>query len=187
MTFSHTQLVTEMDRLRKFARRLTHNRDDAEDLLQNTVLRALEKRHMFETGSDLFAWTSKMMFNIFATQYKRRVKFESRYDCEEILNTQSSQATQEHLLEFRQVGEAIGALSDDHKSVLMMVCVQGLPYDSVASELHIPVGTVRSRLSRARDQLRTLLGEAAVNAPLDGHTPPAYQIAALQGRLSKAA
>lgn len=187
MAFKHAELVTEMEKLRRFARRLTHNRDDAEDLLQTTVLRALEKRHMFETGTDLFAWTSKMMFNIFATQYRRRVKFETQYDCEDVINGQSTQASQEKEIELRQVSEAVDRLSDDHKSVLLMVCVQGMAYRNVATKLDVPVGTVRSRLSRARDQLKDLLEERAREAVEYGETPPAYQIAALQNRARKAA
>jgi RNA polymerase sigma-70 factor (ECF subfamily) len=67
-------LPSRIDKLRRFAFKLCKNRDDAENLLHTTVLRALEKRHMFEAGTDLFGWTSKMMFNLFVTQYRRKAR-----------------------------------------------------------------------------------------------------------------
>ncbi len=159
MAFKHDELVYEIDKLRQFARKLCRNKDEAEDLLQATVLRALEKRHLFEEGTDLFAWTSKMMFNLFATQYRRRVKFETQYDCEELIKSQSVDASQEKKAELQRVGEALKTLSEDHRDVLIMVCVHGMAYEQVAGNLNIPVGTVRSRLSRAREKLKVQLEE----------------------------
>jgi RNA polymerase sigma-70 factor (ECF subfamily) len=159
MTFKHNELVHEIDKLRQFARKLCRNRDEAEDLLQATVLRALEKKHLFESGTDLFAWTSKMMFNLFATQYRRRVKFETQYDCEELIKCQAVEASQEKKAELQRVGEVLQNLSEDHRDVLLMVCVHGMAYEQVAGNLNIPVGTVRSRLSRARERLKSQLEE----------------------------
>lgn len=162
MAFTHEQLVSEIDKLRQFARKLCRNRDEAEDLVQATVLRALEKRHLFETGTDLFAWTSKMMFNLFATQYRRRVKFETQYDCEDLIQSQSIPPSQEKKAELQKVSDALEQLSDDHRDVLVMVCIHGMAYEEVAESLDIPVGTVRSRLSRAREKLKCQLEEGMV-------------------------
>ena len=74
MSFTPRELVALTNELRRFAFKLCKNRDDAENLLHTTVLRALEKRHMFEAGTDLFGWTSKMMFNLFVTQYRRKAR-----------------------------------------------------------------------------------------------------------------
>ena len=76
--FTQAELVIEMPKLRKFASKLTRNNSEADDLLQSTLLRALEKVTYFETGTDLFKWSSKIMYNIFVTDYRRKVKFESR-------------------------------------------------------------------------------------------------------------
>ncbi len=155
--FNNEQLITEMPRLEKFAMRLTHNRDDAQDLVQSTMLRAIEKKHLFQTGTDLFKWTSKMMYNLFVSGYRRKVKFETQYDPENYLEKQTVDASQETQIHLSKVNEVMALLSGEHREILIMVCVKGMAYQEVAEVLDIPVGTVRSRLSRAREQLKALL------------------------------
>ena len=155
--FNNQDLTQEMPRLEKFALKLTRNKHDAEDLLQSTVLRAIEKKHLFKENSDLFKWTSKMMYNLFVSGYRRKVKFESQYDPESYLENHAVEASQDIKVELTKVKEVMQKLSDDHKEVLIMVCTQGMRYQDVAKELDIPVGTVRSRLSRAREQLQALM------------------------------
>jgi RNA polymerase sigma-70 factor (ECF subfamily) len=150
-------LVREMGHLHKFALRLTHSQAGAEDLLQSTLLRAIEKRHLFENGTDVFKWTSKIMFNLFVSDYRRRTKFETRYDPETFIERESVEASNETKVELAEVQAAMDSLSEDHRDVLIMVCVKGMQYQEVAEILGIPLGTVRSRLSRAREQLQMLL------------------------------
>jgi len=157
--FTQAALVHEMENLRKFALRLTRNSADADDLLQTTILRALEKRHMFEPGSSLFKWMSKMMFNLFVSEYRKKTRYETQYDPEEYINLEYVEADQEDKAELRAVNDAMQTLSADHKEILIMVCVKGMQYEEVAGTLNIPVGTVRSRLSRAREQLQLALNE----------------------------
>lgn len=157
--FTHASLIGEMDYLRKFAVRLTKNTSNAEDLLQATMLRALEKKHLFQTGTDLFKWTSKIMFNLFISEYRRNARFETRYDPENFIKNRSEEAAQDIKLDFQKVGEAMARLSEDHRRILMLVCVQGQGYEEVSQQLGIPVGTVRSRLARARENLQTLLAK----------------------------
>lgn len=155
--FRQENLVQEMDGLEKFARRLTGNRADAEDLLQTTVLKALEKKDYFESGTNLFSWTSKIMFNEFASRYRRRTKFETKYDPEPYIEKQRVSADQARKAEVREVGEAMSELSEEHRKVLIMVTIKGMKYQQVADKLGIPVGTVRSRLYRAREQLQAAM------------------------------
>lgn len=155
--FNQHELVTEMPRLKKFALRLTNNESDADDLSQSTVLRALEKQHLFETGTNLFSWTSKIMYNLFVSDYRRKVKFETQYDPESYIERESVQASQDTKIEFLQVQEAMEKLSEERRQILIMVCVKGMQYAEVSEALQIPVGTVRSRLSRARESLQNLL------------------------------
>lgn len=155
--FNQNELVNEMENLRKFAIRLTKNTSDADDLLQSTVLRALEKKDYFQEGTDLFKWTSKIMFNLFVTNYRRKVKFESQYDPSDAINAQSVDADQTTKAELNAVGRAMESLSDEHKEVLVLICIKGMAYQDVADTLSVPVGTVRSRLSRARSQLAGLM------------------------------
>lgn len=155
--FNQTALVQEMDNLKKFAMKLTRNTYDADDLLQSTVLRALEKKHLFQTDTDLFKWTSKIMYNLFVSGYRRKVRFETQYDPESYIERESVEAQQDKKMEFLQVGEAMSTISCDHREILLMICVKGMSYNEVAEKLDIPVGTVRSRLSRARESLQTAL------------------------------
>lgn len=162
--FNQNDLIKEMDNLRKFAIRLTRNTADADDLLQSTVLRALEKKSYFQEGTNLFRWTSKIMFNLFVTNYRRKVKFESQYDPEDAIRAQSVDAGQQTQSELKSVGRAMEKLSVEHKEILVLVCVKGMQYQEVAEMLDVPVGTVRSRLSRARGQLMELMGETESHA-----------------------
>ncbi len=155
--FTQAELIKEMPKLRKFAAKLTRNSSEADDLLQSTLLRALEKSTYFETGTDLFKWSSKVMYNIFVTDYRRKVKFESQYDPESHIENRAVDADQQVKMELKAVGRAMEKMSAEHKEILVMVCVKGMQYQEVAEMLDIPVGTVRSRLSRARSQLLTLM------------------------------
>lgn len=172
--FQQNALVDEMKNLRKFAFRLTGNASDAEDLLQSTVLRALEKKHLFQTGTDLFKWTSKIMFNLFVSEYRRRTKFETQYDPETYLEKQSVEGSQEVKLTLSKVQDAMKLLSADHQEILVLVCVKGMRYEEVSEALQIPVGTVRSRLARARESLQMIM-DTPVKKQNMGSIPP-FQI-----------
>ncbi len=152
--FVQSALIAETENLLKFALRLTGNKSDADDLLQSTFLRALEKADYFEEGTSLRKWASKIMFNMFVTEYRRKTKFETQYDPEPYILAQSISAPQDHQVELQSVGDAMEKLSEDHREILMMVCVKDMPYQEVSEALNIPVGTVRSRLSRARENLQ---------------------------------
>ena len=166
--FNNNALVQESDRLRKFALRLTRNDSDADDLLQSTLLRAIEKKHLFKEDTNLYSWTSKIMYNMFVSEYRRKTKFESQYDPEPYIAAQSLDASQEVKIEMKEVNHAMDQLSDDHKEILIMVCVKGMRYADVSEKLQIPVGTVRSRLSRAREALQQALDDADNNLVLFG-------------------
>ncbi len=159
--FDNQLLSTEMPGLRNFARRLTRNTQDADDLLQYTLLQAIEKKHLFQENTDLFKWTSKIMYNHFVSGYRRKVKYESKFDPESFLETESIDPPQEKQIELKNVSKAMNRLSFEHREILVMICVQGMSYQEVADSLQIAIGTVRSRLSRAREQLQMQLGELA--------------------------
>jgi RNA polymerase sigma-70 factor, ECF subfamily len=171
--FAQTSLVAETGRLQKFAFKLTRNRSDADDLVQSTCLRALEKIDSFETGTNLFGWTSKIMYNLFVSGYRRRNKFESQYDPDIYLNKESVMPMQDTLLEAENVKRCMQHLSHDHQSIIYMICMMGLSYQEVAKELNISVGTVRSRLSRARERLQIILEEPK-RLPTGNHYMPTY-------------
>jgi RNA polymerase sigma-70 factor, ECF subfamily len=155
--YREKDFISEMPKLRKFAFRLTGDAAQADDLLQATALRALEKRRLFQTGTNLFSWASKIMFNIFATEYRKRKKFESRFDPESSLQNASVNPPQETAFDLGRVRDAMNRLPAPHKEILIMVCIRDMQYHEVSEMLKIPVGTVRSRLSRARKGLQDLL------------------------------
>lgn len=174
--FTQAELINEMPKLRKFASKLTRNVSEADDLLQSTLLRALEKSSYFETGTDLFKWSSKVMYNIFVTDYRRKTKFESQYDPEFHIENRSIEPDQHTKLEVKALGEAMQHISPDHKEILVMVCVKGMQYQEVADILQIPVGTVRSRLSRARNQLIALMEGPATPGHNDNVEQMEYEL-----------
>jgi len=155
--FKQEEIVSEISSLRKFALRLTKNGSDAEDLVQSTVMRALEKSDYFQDGTNLFSWSSKIMFNLFVSQYRHKNKFETQYDSTPYLEQIITGPSQEFCTDLAIVKKSMGRLSKEHREILVRVCVQGMSYEEVAELLEVPVGTVRSRLSRARQQLQDIL------------------------------
>lgn len=159
--FCNKELINEMEKLKKFAYKLTNNTHDGEDLLHSTIVKALDKKHLFKKDTNLFSWTSKIMYNMFVSNYRRKVKFETQYDPESFIEREKVDASQEKKSELNQVSRAMDTLPANHKEILMMVCVQGHKYADVSKSLNIPVGTVRSRLSRARIGLNDALNMPA--------------------------
>lgn len=159
--FAQEELIPQLEGLRRFSMKLTSNGPDSDDLLQSTVLRAFEKQHLFEDGTNLLHWTSKIMFNIFVSNYKRRVKREYQFDPELLLNSISIEPDQEDHLYFKAVCEAVDNLSPQHKEIIKTICYEGLSYEDAAEKLDIAIGTVRSRLARAREKLTELLEHSA--------------------------
>jgi RNA polymerase sigma-70 factor (ECF subfamily) len=157
--FQPQELVPEITRLHKFALHLTGNVADAEDLVQSTALRALENKHQFKDGTDVFKWCSKIQFNLFVSGYRRRVKFESQYDPEPIIQMQKTPANQYQRMRCIEANEAMQKMNKEHSQVLNAICVNGVKYKHLAKELGVPVGTVRSRLYRARKNLQEALSE----------------------------
>lgn len=155
--FQEQALVREMSRLGRFAMRLTRNTHNAEDLLQATLLRAIEKKNLFEEGTNLFKWTSKLMFNIFVSGYRRKKKFETQYDPEPHISRMSVPPTQEVHVELIQLSDNLLRLNRKHQEIIDLVCIQQMHYAEAAKTLRVPVGTVRSRLSRARGELREIM------------------------------
>lgn len=151
------ELVREMNSLRRFAMKLTRNTSDADDLLQATLLKSLEHASSFERGTHVFGWTSRILYNTFVSQYRQRVRFDTLHDPQIYIDQQSVEATQETSMDLCMVLKAMESLSPEHQEMLQLVCIEGMAYADVAEQLGIPVGTVRSRLSRARAALQDVL------------------------------
>jgi RNA polymerase sigma-70 factor, ECF subfamily len=153
-------IVEHIPRLRRYARALVGDRYAADDLVQDTLERAWNKFYLWRPGSDLRAWLFAIMHNVFVNQARRR-----RYEVEQPLDdapAMAVRATQSDQLELHDVDKALRTLPLEQREVVLLVVVEQLTYGEVSRALDIPIGTVMSRLSRARERLRQLLGGQAV-------------------------
>ena len=150
-------LEAEIPRLRRYARALTRDVTRADDLVQSCLTRAVTKRHLWEAGTDLRAWLFTILHNQHVNDVRRAAREGSNVAIDEARAlTVASNAIPS--LELRDLERAIGKLPSEQRQVILLVGLEGMAYEEVAAVLQIPVGTVRSRLSRGRDQLRRLMG-----------------------------
>ena len=150
-------IVPFIPNLRRYARALIGDREGADDLVQDTLERAVRKFHLWRPG-DLRAWLFSIMHNVFVNQLKaRKVAYEVEID-DSIAAPQSS-VTSTDLMD---LDRGLMALSPDQREVVLLVALEDMTYAEVSRALGIPIGTVMSRLSRAREKLRRLMeGESA--------------------------
>ena len=142
-----------LSRLNSFARYLTRDQSDADDLVQASVERALRKLHQFTPGTNLKAWLCTIMRNVHINEIRRRARWGialDAADCEQLFPVAASQDGRLELCDFVR---AYGNLPAVHKRVIDLVGIEGYTYQEAAIMLQVPVGTVRSRLSRARNHL----------------------------------
>jgi RNA polymerase sigma-70 factor (ECF subfamily) len=151
-------MVGHLPALRRYALGLTGDRHSADDLVQDCIERALRRMDTLVDEQRLAAWLRSILFNVFIDG---RRTFRSRRETTEAgLDERVDTATPPDVhQEANEVLRATAALSTQHRQVLLLVAAQGLSYREVAEELGVPVGTVMSRLARAREQLREALTE----------------------------
>jgi RNA polymerase sigma-70 factor (ECF subfamily) len=150
-------LESEIPRLRRYARALTRDAARADDLVQETLCRALRKAHLWEPGSNLRAWLFTLLHNQHVNDVRKVVREGLSPPIDEVASMLSMPPTQPAKLEMRDLDRAIGQLPDEQRQVVLLIGLEGLRYEQVAEILDVPVGTVRSRLSRAREALRRLM------------------------------
>lgn len=158
-------LIENVGRLRRYALMLCRNPADADDLVQQTLERALDRAHQFREGADLRAWLFSILHNAFVSD-RRTIDRRVRADADLSDAHMPVAGDQEHRAELRQVLARIDLLPDEQRRVLLLVSVEGFTTDEVAELLGIPVGTVRSRLARAREALRQDMAQALSERPL---------------------
>ena len=154
------QIVALLPRMRRFAYTLTSNREDADDLVQAACERALSRKHQWQPGSSLASWVFRIIYTqrIDATRSQRSCKVHLPLE-DRTLKTAGSRNREkmEAGIMLRQVFESMARLSESDRAVLGLVCIEGLSYKESAATLGIAVGTVMSRLSRARQRLHKLV------------------------------
>jgi RNA polymerase sigma-70 factor (ECF subfamily) len=153
-------LIEHIPRLRRYARALTRDTSRADDLVQDTLERALVKLDLWQPGSNLRAWLFTLMHNLFVNQLRNRQSDESPMD--DALDIPVSGGQMEALAA-RDIHGALAKLPDAQREVLLLVGLEQFSYEEASQMLGVPVGTIMSRLSRARERMRHLLaGEPAV-------------------------
>jgi RNA polymerase sigma-70 factor, ECF subfamily len=150
-------LEEQIPRLRRYARALTRDVSRADDLVQSCLVRAIAKQHLWEPGTDLRAWLFTILHNQHVNDVRRSVREGNTVELAEApqLTVQSNAVPS---LELRDLERALGKLATEQREVILLVGLEGMAYEEAAAVLQVPVGTVRSRLSRGRDQLRRLMG-----------------------------
>lgn len=147
-------LQEQLPALRRFALSLTHNADSADDLLQDSLLRALVNIEKFKTGTNLRSWLFTIMHNIFCDTHRRRQRRGQQVPLEDWQDRLPQPAQQPQMIRLREVANSFDALSRDQRALLVMVGVEGHSHERAAAHFGVALGTIKSRLSRARDKLR---------------------------------
>ncbi|WP_422035453.1 sigma-70 family RNA polymerase sigma factor [Reyranella sp.] len=159
----HDQLKTILPRLRIYALSLTRDRDSADDLVHDTVIKALTGRNSFQPGTNLAAWLFRIQRNEFISGLRRRrptVPVDTA-----IAESLSHPPHQDSGLVMREFMSAFGKLAAAQREALLLAVLEGLPYETIAEHTGVSVGTVKSRISRARDTLERLLLEGETRRP----------------------
>jgi RNA polymerase sigma-70 factor (ECF subfamily) len=152
-------LVALLPRLRRFAAALAGNREDGDDLVQEACEKAIRKAESFREGTRLDSWMYRIIQNCHIDRGRERQRRGAHQPVEETphLTDGSTVAGQDAALDLKRVRAAMDRLPEDQRMVLLLVTVEGLSYQETATTMDVPIGTVMSRLARARKRLVALL------------------------------
>lgn len=156
------ELLSLVPALRRFAYSLTGSSHDADDLVQNTIERLLSRP--MPDDVELVKWAFRVCRNLWIDEYRARKVRHSNVDAAELLDEQAIDGEKIicDQITLHQVNNAMNQLPDDQRSILALIAVQGMSYKEVAETLSIPMGTVMSRLARARVALSQTLKTTAL-------------------------
>ena len=163
-----TELLPHIDALKTFAYHLTFDDQDAEDLVQETYLKAYRFIGKYNEGTNAKAWLFKILKNAYINQYRKKVKRPTRVDFEEIVSYHDTDDNSKtNYLDLRQeifenimgdeITKEINNLPIDFRTVVLLCDVEGFTYEEISKIIDVPIGTVRSRLFRARNILKEKL------------------------------
>lgn len=166
------EIIPHMDALHNFALRLTTDVNDAEDLVQDTIVKAYRFFDSYERGTNAKAWMFRILKNSFINNYRKSSKKPSEVDYDEIasyyesVRAERTETSDLESLMFREMmdddlSNALMRLPEDFRTVVLLCDVEGYTYEEIANMLDVPIGTIRSRLHRGRNLLKSELEDYA--------------------------
>ena len=166
------EFMPHIDSMYNFAYRLTFDEDEAKDLVQDTYMKAFRFINSFLEGTNAKAWLYRILKNSFINDYRKKSKQPSKVDYQEVEQYYNSEDTlREATVDIRieatkdmigdEITNALNSLAVDFRTVIILCDLEGFTYEEMAKILDIPIGTVRSRLHRARNLMREKLGAYA--------------------------
>ena len=170
-----------LDQLYGAAVRMTRNPADAQDLVQDAYMKAYQAFGSFKEGTNLKAWMYRILTNTYINSYRKAQRSPKRASSDTVEDWQLADAASHsevglksaevealEALPSTQLREALDSLSEEHRMVVLMADVEGMSYKEIAEELGVPMGTVMSRLNRARKNLRSALADVAAEYGIGG-------------------
>lgn len=166
------EMIPHLDAIYNFALRLTTDPNDAEDLVQDTIVKAFRFFSSYEKGTNAKAWLFRILKNSYINNYRKKSKQPHQVDYSEVsqyyesIRSEQSETTDLEDLMYREmldddVTTALTELPEDFRTVVLLCDVEGFTYEEIANMLDVPIGTIRSRLHRGRNLLRARLLEYA--------------------------
>jgi len=173
------EFMPHIDSMYNFAYKLTYDEEEAKDLVQDTYLKAFRFISSFEQGTNAKAWLFRILKNSFINDYRKKSKEPAKVDYQDVETFYNSDTTdQDHTIDLRsetmqnrigdEVTNALNSLGVDFRIVIILCDLEGFTYEEMAKILDIPIGTVRSRLHRARNLLKEKLRHYAVSLGYKG-------------------
>jgi RNA polymerase sigma-70 factor (ECF subfamily) len=153
----YAEIEDYIPQLRRYALALSHNPVAADDLIQESVARALMKSDLFNAGTNLRAWLFTIMHNIHISNTRRQKHIGMPIDPDIAAATLSTQPSQEAPLVMKALNKAMQVIPDSQRVAVIMAGVEGMSYEEISQHLDVPIGTIKSRVSRGRDALRKAL------------------------------
>jgi RNA polymerase sigma-70 factor (ECF subfamily) len=166
------EMIPHLDAIYNYALRLTTDPNDAEDLVQDTIVKAYRFFHSYEKGTNAKAWLFRILKNSYINNYRKKSKQPHQVDYDEVsqfyesIRSEQTETTDLEDLMYREmldddVSKALTELPEDFRTVVLLCDVEGFTYEEIANMLDVPIGTIRSRLHRGRNLLRAQLQEYA--------------------------
>lgn len=163
-------IAREIPHLRRYARALVRDRDAADDLVQDCLERAIRKRNQWRRDGTIRAWLFQMLYRTFLNGRRLRNREHAQIPIEDrndgFHERLRDPPRQEQHVEWQDMAAALDRLPDPQRAAVLLTALEGMSYDEVAGILRVPVGTVRSRLSRAREALRATQIRRSAPVPL---------------------